>query len=87
VVVDDQHCTEPSMTPQETEAMLRANQGRRVRITFVDGVVQTIDIHSVDGEGFLHSGPNGVEPAHYWTRFDGVREITRGQSGPDTRGL
>lgn len=72
------------MTPQEVEAMLHAHEGKRVRITFLDGVVQTVDIHSVDDEGFLHSGANGAEPACYWTRFDGVREIASIGSGPET---
>ena len=32
------------------------NEGSRVRVTFADGVVQTVDIAVVDTEGLLHSG-------------------------------
>jgi hypothetical protein len=76
------HLAKGAMTPKEVERVLRAHQGKRVRITFDDGVIHTVDIHSVDDEGFLHSGPNGVEPAHYWTRFDSVREITLAEVAP-----
>jgi hypothetical protein len=63
------------MTPGEVRAALTANEGRRVRVTFVDRVIQSVDVHSVDDEGFLHSGPNGVDPEYYWTRFDSVVAI------------
>ena len=47
------------MTEKEVEAALRANAGQRAHITFDDGVVQVVDIHGVDDDGFVHSGPNG----------------------------
>jgi hypothetical protein len=63
------------VTPAEVETVLRANGGKRVRITFVDGVVQHVDVHSVDDEGVLHSGPDGIEPAYYWTRFESITNV------------
>ena len=60
------------MIPSEVRAVLTANEGRRVRVTFADGMVQSVDVHSVDDEGFLHSGPDGIDPASYWTRFESV---------------
>jgi hypothetical protein len=48
---------------------------RKIRVTFDDGVVQSVAICTVDEEGFLHSGPDGIEPAGYWTRFEGVTLI------------
>ena len=63
------------MTPKEVVDTLNSNIGKRLRITFDDGVVQSVDINSVDDEGFLHSGPNGDNQQGFWTRFDGVRLI------------
>jgi len=69
----------------EIEAALRANNRKRARITFDDGVVQVVDIHSVDDEGFVHRGPNGepelslrAEPVgsgFFWTRFGSVVSV------------
>jgi hypothetical protein len=63
------------MTPAEIAAVLLANQGRRVRVTYIDGVVESVDVHSVDDEGCLHSGPDGIEPAGWWTRFDSISDV------------
>jgi hypothetical protein len=60
---------------EHVKAVLLAAIGKRLRVTFSDGVIQSVDIASVDDEGFLHSGPNGIEPAGYWTRFDSVKAI------------
>ena len=60
------------MTPQEIIETLRANVGKRVVITFDDGVVQSVNVNSVDQEGFVHSGPDGEGPEHFWTRFTSV---------------
>jgi hypothetical protein len=60
------------LTPEEVQSVLIKNEGTRVRVTFADGVVQSVDIASVDTEGFLHSGPDGLNPSYYWTRFDSV---------------
>lgn len=70
------------MTPSDVRAMLTANVGKRVRITFDDGVVQSVDIHSIDDEGFLHSGPDGLDPAYYWTRLGSVVAIDAGPATP-----
>jgi hypothetical protein len=63
------------MTPDEVQRVLRANKGRRVRVTYVDGVVEAVDVAGVDDEGFVGSGPDGVEPSGYWTRFDSVNHV------------
>jgi hypothetical protein len=60
------------MTATEIFDVLNANIRKRVRVTFDDGVVQSVEISSVDEEGFLHSGPDGTNPDGFWTRFEGV---------------
>jgi len=60
------------MSPQEVEAFVRANRGKMARLTWADGVVQVVRIDVADDEGFLHSGPNGDAPRHFWTRFGDV---------------
>jgi hypothetical protein len=60
------------MTAAEILDALNANVGKRVRVTFDDGIVQSVEISSVDEEGFLHSGPDGSDPDGFWTRFEGV---------------
>lgn len=50
---------------------------KAVRITFRDDAVQSVDIASVDDEGVLHSGPDGVDPAFFWTRFEPIRLVER----------
>jgi len=63
------------MTAEEVKAELLANIGRRVRIRYINGTAESVDVHSVDDEGCLHSGPDGVEPAGWWTRFDSITDI------------
>ena len=63
------------MTRHEIEEALTASDGRRVRVTFDDGVIQIVEIGSVDDEGFLHSGPDCADPKAYWTRFESVTSI------------
>lgn len=60
------------MTPEEVRRALLQNEFRRVRVTFADHVIQSVDIAAVDDEGFLHSGPDGAEPRGWWTRFESV---------------
>jgi hypothetical protein len=67
--------TDGNMTREEIVATLLANAGRRVRVMFDDGIVQSVTIDNVDQEGFLHSGPDGTEPKGYWTRFEDVTGI------------
>ena len=64
-----------NMTPDEVKAVVRANEGSRLRITFLDDVVQSVDVNSVDDEGFLHSGPEGAGQKYWWTRFEHVKTI------------
>jgi len=63
------------MTRDEITAALARASCKRVRVTWHDGVVQWVDVHSVDDEGVLHSGPEGVEPAYYSSRHDGIMKI------------
>jgi hypothetical protein len=65
------------MNPKEILEMLRANEGKLARITFRDGIIQTVLIDGVDSEGFLHSGQDGTNPKHFWTRFDEVLYIEK----------
>ncbi len=65
------------MTPKQIIDTLRASIGKRLRVTFEDGIIQSVDINSVDDEGFLHSGPNGDNPEAFWTRFESVRLLER----------
>jgi len=65
------------VTPEEVKRVLLESAGQRVRITFRDDVVQSVDIASVDDEGVLHSGPDGVDPAFFWTRFESIRLVER----------
>ena len=46
-----------------------------VRQTYIDGVTELVDSASVDDEGCLHSGADGVEPANWWTRFESIVDV------------
>ena len=64
------------MDVEEIRKILTASIGRRLQIAFVDGVTQSVEIGSVDDEGFLHSGlEEGGDPRDFWTRFESVRSI------------
>jgi hypothetical protein len=63
------------MTASEILDALNANVGKRVWVTFGDGVIQSVEISSVDEEGFLHSGPDGTDPNGFWTRFESVTRV------------
>jgi hypothetical protein len=65
------------MTRDEIRAIVEASGGRRLRITFSDGVTQSVDVADVDDEGVLHSGPDGGEPKGCWTRIESVVAIER----------
>ena len=65
------------MTRDEIAAIIEVSSGRRIRITFSDGVTQSVDVAAVDDEGVLHSGPEGNEPAGYWMRFEDIVAIER----------
>jgi hypothetical protein len=63
------------MTRKEVKAFLLANEGKRVRVTYADGLIQSVDVVSVDDEGFVHSGPDGETPQGFWSDFDGITEL------------
>lgn len=63
------------MTRDEVIALLRSNEGKRVRLTWDDGVTQSVDVAAVDDEGVLHSGPDGIEPAYWWTSFESILHV------------
>jgi hypothetical protein len=63
------------MSINEVKAILHANEGHRLRITFADDVAQSVDINAVDQDGFLHSGPEGAGQAYWWTRYEDVKFI------------
>jgi hypothetical protein len=65
------------MTRDEFRAIVDTGSGRLLRITFSDGVTQSVDVAAVDDEGVLHSGPDGSEPKGYWTRFENIVAIER----------
>jgi hypothetical protein len=66
------------MTRDDVKAIVEAERGvRRFRITFSDGITQSVDVAAVDDEGVLHSGPDGKEPSGYWTRFESIVAIAR----------
>ena len=54
---------------------LRASSGRLMRVTFSDGVVQTVVIDTVDNAGFLHHGTDRADPQVFWTRFEDVNAL------------
>ncbi|MBZ5566893.1 MAG: CPBP family intramembrane metalloprotease [Acidobacteriia bacterium] len=65
------------MTTEEVVRALHENIGKRVLLTWEDDTAQWVDIHSVDDEGVLHSGANGEDPAHWWTRFEDVKLVQK----------
>ncbi|QNI35374.1 hypothetical protein [Edaphobacter albus] len=69
------------MVRNEILDVLHANIGQHLRITFTDGIVQSVEIDSVDDEGFLHGGPEGGNPQAFWTRFENIALIEPEISG------
>jgi hypothetical protein len=63
------------LTNDEVKEALRAHEGKRVRLTCDDGETQSVVIAAVDDEGVLHSGSNGDEPAHWYTRFESIIDV------------
>jgi len=63
------------MTRDEVMNRLAEFKKGRIRITYSDGVVESVDIHSIDEDGILHSGPDGKEPARWWTHFGYIKAI------------
>jgi hypothetical protein len=54
---------------------LRVSSGKLMRVTFSDGVVQTVIIGTTDDEGFLHRNADGADPQIFWTRFEDVNTL------------
>lgn len=54
---------------------LRASSGRLMRVTFSDGVVQTVIVGTVDNAGFLHCGIDRPDSQVFWTRFEDVNAL------------
>ena len=46
-----------------------------MQIDFIDGVTRSVEIGSVDDEGFLPSGPEGGDARDFWTRFESVTSV------------
>jgi hypothetical protein len=60
---------------EEIVNFLRASSGRLMRVTFSDGVVQTVIIDTVDNAGFLHHASDCADPQMFWTRFEDVNAL------------
>ena len=54
---------------------LRVSSGKLMRVTFSDGVVQTVIIGRTDHEGFLHRNSDGEDSQIFWTRFEDVNTL------------
>ena len=54
---------------------LRVSSGKPMRVTFSDGVVQTVIIGTTDDEGFLHRDSDGEDSQLFWTRFEDVNTL------------
>ena len=63
------------MTVKQIRDILSASIGKRLQITFADDAIQCVDINAVDDEGFLHSGPDGIEQQFWWTRLEDIKSI------------
>jgi hypothetical protein len=63
------------MATEEIIHSLRASSGRLMRVTFSDGVVQTVVIGTIDKAGFLHRGIDSADPQVFWTRFEDVEAL------------
>jgi hypothetical protein len=61
-----------AMATEEIINSLRASSGRLMRVTFSDGIVQTVIIGTIDKAGFLHRGIDSADPQVFWTRFEDV---------------
>jgi len=64
-----------AMATEEIIHSLRASSGRLMRVTFSDGVVQTVVIGTIDKAGFLHRGIDSADPQVFWTRFEDVEAL------------
>jgi hypothetical protein len=65
----------PVTATEEIINSLRASSGKLMRVTFSDGVVQTVIIGTTDDEGFLHRNCDGEDSQIFWTRFEDVNTL------------
>lgn len=69
------------MTADEVIGTLKANIGRTVRVTDVNGDTELLFVHSVDDEGFLNDPLSTDEKAYradkqgWWARFEWIAEV------------
>ena len=66
------------MTPSEIEQVVRANIDKTVHVVDVDGIAQTLFVHTVDEEGFVCDiAAELSDPPAYacWVRFTDLREV------------
>ena len=56
------HSAVPAMPSDEVQRIVRASVDKRVRVVFIDGLAESVDVSCVDDEGFVYSGP---EPSAY----------------------
>jgi hypothetical protein len=66
------------MTREEALHSLGGDSGPKMaRLTYSSGTMETVLVDCVDGEGILHSGPDGIEPKGWWTRYSDIQKIDR----------
>jgi len=65
----------PVIATEEIINSLRVSSGKLMRVTFSDGVVQTVIIGTTDDEGFLHRDADGADSQIFWTRFEDVNTL------------
>jgi|SRR6267154_1469116 len=71
-----------AVATEEIINSLRASSGRLMRVTFSDGVVQTVIIGTIDKIGFLHRGIGGPNSQVFWTRFEDVEALEAVELAP-----
>ena len=64
-----------ALRTEEIILCLRTSLGRRMRVTFADGVVQTVIVGPVDDVGFLHCDADAEDGQAFWTRFKDVEAL------------
>ena len=76
----------PAMASDDAKRILCASVGKRIRILFTDGLRESVEVDSVDEEGFVYRGPEPStyarnfelvtpNPACYWTPFGAIASL------------
>ena len=76
----------PAMASDHARRILCASVGKRIRILFTDGLRESVEVDSVDEEGFVYRGPEPStyarnfelvtpNPACYWTPFGAIASL------------